>query len=578
MRSGECRAAMMSRINSALWTEDGGDEGDAALWSRANASSSKGGGMGASKEDELGLTSFKSLLEDDWYAALAASCPGQCAAATHPFEAFLAQQDLKDVAFLSNPSPHEALLPPSVENLDQSQPFFPSKAALSSLLNAANPLDAGHGLGSDIPGFLPAAQASNFPVVMNRKGDGPAAAMLGVVGIGTYGQLGRPELHSGSQLFGGRLPPPAENCSSSSSDAAMFPLSFDNFENSPFLNRAKELRPLEMFPTVGAPPTLFQKRAAAALQQNSAVAAEKGGILGPWALKGSFQGSSSTAVLEGENERKRKGNEEDDVDDDGIYGSGLNYDSGDASGENAKGEENEKTEADGGGGNNSNADLMVTGGGIDKGKKKCFPAKNLMAERRRRKKLNDRLYMLRSVVPKISKVRNICFQFFQISTFQMDRASILGDAVEYLKELLQRINDLQNELESTPSSSSLPIMTTTSLHTTIPTFSALPCHMKDELCPSSLQSPNSQSARVEVRAREGRAVNIHMFCARRPGLLLSAMRALDDLGLDIQQAVISCFNGFALDIFQAEQCKEPGVLPEDIKTVLLHSLGFQSTM
>ena len=80
----------------------------------------------------------------------------------------------------------------------------------------------------------------------------------------------------------------------------------------------------------------------------------------------------------------------------------------------------------------------------------------------------------------------------------MDRASILGDAVEYLKELLQRINDLQNELESTPSSSSLPTTTTTSLHTTIPTFSTLPCHMKDELCPSSLQSPNSQSARVST--------------------------------------------------------------------------------
>uniref|UniRef100_A0A453GEK4 BHLH domain-containing protein n=1 Tax=Aegilops tauschii subsp. strangulata TaxID=200361 RepID=A0A453GEK4_AEGTS len=46
------------------------------------------------------------------------------------------------------------------------------------------------------------------------------------------------------------------------------------------------------------------------------------------------------------------------------------------------------------------------GGGNGKGKKKGMPAKNLMAERRRRKKLNDRLYMLRSVVPKISKVRN----------------------------------------------------------------------------------------------------------------------------------------------------------------------------
>ncbi|KAK4846488.1 hypothetical protein QYF36_017975 [Acer negundo] len=232
--------------------------------------------------------------------------------------------------------------------------------------------------------------------------------------------------------------------------------------------------------------------------------------------------------------------------------SGLNYESDEynynSNNVDDKVEENVK---------NSNANSSVTGGDY-KGKKKGLPAKNLMAERRRRKKLNDRLYMLRSVVPKISK---------------MDRASILGDAIDYLKELLQRINDLHNELESSSTAGSL--MPSTSFQPLTPTPPTLPCRVKEELCPS----PKNEPARVEVRVREGRAVNIHMFCARRPGLLLSTMRALDNLGLDIQQAVISCFNGFALDIFRAEQCREgQDVLPKQIQAVLLDTAGFHGVM
>ena len=51
-------------------------------------------------------------------------------------------------------------------------------------------------------------------------------------------------------------------------------------------------------------------------------------------------------------------------------------------------------------------------------------------------------------------------------------------------------------------------------------------------------------------------MNIHMFCHKRPGLLLSIMRTLDSVGLDVQQAVISGFNGFAMDVFRAEVCAQ----------------------
>ncbi|OWM86950.1 hypothetical protein CDL15_Pgr015986 [Punica granatum] len=58
-------------------------------------------------------------------------------------------------------------------------------------------------------------------------------------------------------------------------------------------------------------------------------------------------------------------------------------------------------------------------------------SKNIVSERNRRKKLNERLFALRAVVPNISK---------------MDKASIIKDAIDYIQELHEQERRIQSEI------------------------------------------------------------------------------------------------------------------------------------
>nr|WOV89686.1 MYC3 [Pogostemon cablin] len=158
-------------------------------------------------------------------------------------------------------------------------------------------------------------------------------------------------------------------------------------------------------------------------------------------------------------------------------------------------------------------------------------SKNLEAERRRRKKLNDRLYALRAVVPNISK---------------LDRASILGDAIEYVKELKKQSEDLKMELIEHPENEDgTREMTRDDVNIS---------NQKQEP-----ENPNVQlmEPQVEVMQLNCNEFLVKVFCEHRFGGFVRLVEALDSLGLEVGNVNTTRHTCLVSSIFKVEDAKQP---------------------
>lgn len=161
-------------------------------------------------------------------------------------------------------------------------------------------------------------------------------------------------------------------------------------------------------------------------------------------------------------------------------------------------------------------------------------ANHVLAERRRREKLNERFIILRSLVPFVTK---------------MDKASILGDTIEYVKQLRKKIQDL--EALGRVGSDKRKIRVVEGI--------------------GGMRKPKTAAASgvvssVQVSIIESDAL-LELECGNREGLLLDVMQVLREMRIEVTTVQSSHNNGVFVAELRAKVKENPNAKKASIVEV-----------
>ncbi|XP_027069103.1 transcription factor bHLH35-like isoform X1 [Coffea arabica] len=186
-------------------------------------------------------------------------------------------------------------------------------------------------------------------------------------------------------------------------------------------------------------------------------------------------------------------------------------------------------------------------------------SKNIESERKRRKKLTERLHALRAVVPNISK---------------MDKASIIKDAIDYIQELHNQERVIQAEISELESKRSI----------FLDFDEEISCNSKpkrsrfEQTCDSvgSRSSPievleTFQKSILQLRVSHigEKTIVVSLTCSKRTDTIVKICEVFESLNLKIITANITAFSGRLLNtVFLEANEEEKDVLKIKIQTAI----------
>nr|QGH84096.1 transcription factor bHLH18 [Lilium regale] len=157
---------------------------------------------------------------------------------------------------------------------------------------------------------------------------------------------------------------------------------------------------------------------------------------------------------------------------------------------------------------------------------------HVVAERKRREKLTQRFIALSAVVPGLKK---------------MDKASVLGDAIKYLKQLQEKVKTLEDQTAKRTVESAV-LVKKSQLSTDDDTSS---CDDSSD----GVLSGESTLPEIEVKLSD-RTLLIRIHCERHKGVLTKALSEIENLPLTIISTNAIPFTSSTLDVTITAQMDE----------------------